>query len=173
MFKIGEYVIYGTKGVCRVKDIAILDFKEISEDGIFYVLEPVNIKNNQIYVPVNQDKVVLRKILSKKEALSIIDSVPDLEQVEIPDEKNREVKYKEVMETGDCKNLFRMIKTMNARQQKRMAEGRKITIVDDRYLKAAKENLYGEFSIIFHKDKSEMEKLITDRIEETKDSHYQ
>lgn len=67
MFREGEYVVYGTNGVCRVGEITKLNFKNIPKDIEYYVLYP---KNNgcKIYVPVDKAKPKMRNIISKEEA---------------------------------------------------------------------------------------------------------
>ena len=49
-------------------------------------------------------------------------------------------------------------------QKSRKQQGKKITYVDDRYLKEAKENLYEEFSIALDIEKDNVEQYITDHL---------
>ena len=50
------------------------------------------------------------------------------------------------------------------RNKERVQQGKKITYVDDRYLKEAKENLYEEFSIALDIEKDNVEQYITDHL---------
>lgn len=58
-----------------------------------------------------------------------------------------------------------MIKTLHARNSKRMAQGKRITYVDDRYLKEAKRNLHDEFSIALGIDRNQVEEYIREHID--------
>ena len=59
---------------------------------------------------------------------------------------------------------IRIIKTLHMRNKERVQQGKKITYVDDRYLKEAKENLYEEFSIALDIEKDNVEQYITDHL---------
>ena len=41
MFEIGEYIVYGVKGVCRIEDITHIDISGADKDRLYYVLAPV------------------------------------------------------------------------------------------------------------------------------------
>lgn len=38
MFEIGEYIVYGVKGVCRIEDITHIDISGADKDRLYYVL---------------------------------------------------------------------------------------------------------------------------------------
>ena len=40
MFEKGDYVVYGTKGVCQVEEITELEMKGTAEGRLYYVLRP-------------------------------------------------------------------------------------------------------------------------------------
>ena len=41
MFEIGEYIVYGTKGVCQVEDISQVDIPGANKDRLYYVLSQI------------------------------------------------------------------------------------------------------------------------------------
>ena len=47
----------------------------------YYILEPVFEKGSTIYTPVDNDKIVMRKILDEKAAKLLIGRIPDIETV--------------------------------------------------------------------------------------------
>lgn len=51
-----------------------------------------------------------------------------------------------------------------------VAQGKKITAIDERYLKMAEGSLYAELSIALGIPENEMEAYITNRLEEQKES---
>lgn len=163
MFNVGEFVIYGSNGVCRVNEITVMGSGVDAKD--YYCLVPINDNDGRIFTPVTNTKVIMRPILTEDEAMELIDRIPDIEQLWISDEKQREANYKQAIHTCDCRELIRIIKTMYSRKQERLAKGMKSTVVDDRYLKEAEENLYSELSIAIGREKAEMEEFISKQLE--------
>lgn len=168
MFEIGEYIIYGTKGVCQVMDITSMDMDGMPRGTMYYILHPLHQNGGRIYVSVENRKTVMRKILTGEEAKALIREIPDIEELWIVNDKVREERYKECIRTCDCRELVRIIKTLYMRRQKRIKQGKKITATDERYLKLAEDNLYSELSIPLEIPKEDMEKYLTDEIEKLK-----
>lgn len=164
MFKVGDYIVHGRNGICQVEDITHLDMSGADKDRLYYVLRPVNTRGNKVYSPVDSNKVKARKILTREEADQLIDEIPDLEQLWISNDKLREEQYKDAMRDCDCRQWIRIIKTLYLRKKERIAQGKKVTALDESYLKLAENQLYGELAIIMGMEKNEMEDFITQRI---------
>ena len=146
MHKIGEVILYGTDGVCRINEITEKKFgKETSK---YYVLQSVYRESSLIYVPVGNEKLEskMRTILSKKEVDSIIESMPDEENIWIENEPMRKVRYKEIITGGDRRELVRMIKTLYEHRTQQERSGKKMHISDERFLKDAEKILYDEIA---------------------------
>lgn len=168
MFKIGEYIICGKNGICQVKDITHLDMNGADKNRLYYVLVPVDTKGSTVYSPVDSTKVKVRKILTSEEADQLIDEIPDIGQLWISNDKLREEQYKEAMRECDCRQWVRIIKTLYLRKKERLSQGKKVTAIDEHYLKLAEKHLYGELSMAMGKKKEEMEEFITQRINRQK-----
>lgn len=54
MFKKGEYILYGTVGVCQVEGISKPDFS--NNDKVYYSLVPKFDQDTTIYIPGGQPK---------------------------------------------------------------------------------------------------------------------
>jgi CarD family transcriptional regulator len=165
MFEKGELIMCGGHGVCRVTDIVRnpIDRKDIKRK--FYVLEPVFEKSSTVYVPVDSEKVVMRKIMKKEEAEELIGRVSMIEGVGIKEEKNREETYKEAIRTYDCQSLIKIIKTLYLRKQNRLREGKKVLSSDEQYLRKAEELLYSEMSLALSIPKEQVSQYIVDAVE--------
>ena len=61
--------------------------------------------------------------------------------------KQREETYKEALRTCDYHAWVSIVKTLYQRKKERLAQGKKATAVDERYMKAAENGLYGELSL--------------------------
>lgn len=153
MFQKNEYVVYGTKGPCLVADITKLNLHGKSSEREYYVLHPVNSPQSVIYTPVDNDKVEIRSILSEKEARELFREIPQIERLEIQSERLREDQYRKIMRGVDLRACVGMVKTLLFKRKKREEQGRKFTTVDERYLKAAEEQLFNELSLSLDRPK--------------------
>lgn len=164
MFKVGEYIVHGRNGVCKVEDITHIDISGADKDQLYYTLVPVKSIGSKIFYPVDSDKVVMRSIVTKKEAEHIVKEINDIKPMWIENERQRELKYKEAISSCDCEQLICIIKTLHQRNNERMAQGKRATYVDDKYLREAKQNLHDEFAIALGLDRDKVEDYIYEHI---------
>lgn len=165
MFEVGEYIVYGCKGVCLIEEITHIDIPGSDRDRLYYVLAPYGDGKGKIYAPTDNEKVTMRKVITKSEAEQLIKEMPSIEELWVTDEKKRELKYKEALKTCDYRAWISIIKTLYCRKQQRISQGKKITSLDERYLKAAENELYSELSLTLGIPKNEMERYINERLE--------
>lgn len=165
MFEKGEYIVYGQNGICMVEDTTTLSLSDVKQDKLYYVLIPQNTSGGKIYSPVENNKVVMRRVLTGEEASELIDDMPNIELLSIADDRSREEIYKKTIRTCDCREWVRMIKTLYARERDRKEQGRKMTSTDERYFKQAEDNLFSELSIALNLKKDEVEAYIMKRID--------
>lgn len=117
-----------------------------------------------IYAPVEIKGTVVRAVMNREEALELIDSIPNIEELWIRDEKSRENSYKDAIKGCDSRELVRIIKTIYTRGRSRMAEGKKITVADNKYFKLAEENLYGELAVSLSMSRDEAKDFVTEHV---------
>lgn len=165
MFQVGEKIIYGNTGVCEVGDITHLKMDGIDESKLYYLLIPLNEKKSKIYTPTDNDKVKMRRVLTKQEAEELVNEIESVDEMGImPNDKAREEKYKQALKTCDCREWIRMIKTLYMKKQNLIASGKKFPNTDEKYLRQAESNLYEELSVALDIDKNGMEQYIIDRV---------
>ncbi len=162
MFQIGEMIVCDHNGVCRV--LAVTEMPALREGVLYYELEPVYSKGSRIYVPVDTEKLVMRRVSTAEEGEALLDEIPQIETIGIENEKKREEQYREVARRYDCRGWVRIIKTVHMRRKSRGLEGKKITYVDEKYMKLAEENLYGEISIPLKIEKDRVGEYIRSRV---------
>lgn len=165
MFEVGEYIVYGVKGVCRIEEITHIDISGADKERLYYVLSPVGGGNGKIYAPVDNKKVTMRKVITREEANRLIEELPQIELLWVPDDKQREATYKEALSTCDYRAWVSIVKTLYLRKQERVAAGKKITALDERYMRTAENELYSELSLTLGVPKAEMEDYIKERLE--------
>lgn len=166
MFKTGDYIIYGSNGVCQVMNVGRLDAPEISKDRIYYTLQQKYVKESKIYTPADNQKIIMRPVITKKEAMELIGKIKDIDSLWIPDEKKREQEYKDSLKKCDIKELVKIIKTIYDRKQSRRAEGKKVTAVDQKYFHMAEECLYGEIGAALGMEKEEAKEFVTGQVKQ-------
>lgn len=161
MFEKGERIIYGSSGVCEVVDISMMDMSGARQGRLYYTLIPIYTNGSKIYTPVDNTKIVMRKLLSKGEVISLIDQIPDIEPLWIQDEKKREEVYKAALQTCSFEGMIRIIKTLYRRQRVRVEHGKRLASLDERYMKLAEDSLYGELSISLDMEREQVAQYIT------------
>ncbi|MCI9464749.1 MAG: CarD family transcriptional regulator [Lachnospiraceae bacterium] len=147
MFEVGELIMCGGHGVCRVTAVTGNPIDKLDKKRKYYILEPVYEKGSTIYTPVDNEKVIMRKIMNEKDAKTLIKKIPEIETVWIKEEKTREQMYKDAIRSYDCRSLVQIIKTLYLRRQSRAEQGKKVLSSDEHYLKKAEELLYSEMSL--------------------------
>ncbi|MCM1122130.1 MAG: CarD family transcriptional regulator [Eubacterium sp.] len=170
MFGKGELIMCGGHGVCRVVDITGNPIDRMDKEKKYYVLEPVFEKASTIYTPVDNEKIVMRRIMNKDEAEKLIEHITEIDTVWIQEEKRREQTYKEAIRTYDSKSLVQIIKTLYQRKKSRISEGKKVLSSDEQYLHKAEELLYSEMSLALSIPKEKVEEYIAEAVDRQKET---
>lgn len=168
MFEKGELIMCGGHGVCRVIGITGNPIDRFDQEKKYYVLEPVFEKASTIYTPVDNDKIVMRRIMNKEEAERLIAHITEIDTVWIQEEKRREQTYKEAIRTYDSRSLVQIIKTLYLRKRSRIDEGKKVLSSDEQYLHKAEELLYSEISLALSIPKENVEAYIAEAVDRQK-----
>lgn len=146
MYSLGDYVVYGSHGVCRMLELEerVVDRKKLQ----YYVLEPVTQIGARYLVPLHNDVAVgkLRPVLSREELDALICSTDVRGDAWIPDENLRKQTYRELMGSGDRAAMIRMIGTLYRHKEAQAAAGRKFHLCDDNFLRDAQKLLSSEFA---------------------------
>lgn len=160
MFSVGDFIVYGSNGICVVKDISKIDIPGAPSDRNYYLLSPVALKESTIYSPVDNNKVVMRKVLSEKEAEELLGNLEEIQDVPVTNDKLMELKYKEMIASCDLTQLVSLIKTIRKKQEKRISMGKKITSTDERYLRRAEESVCNELMLALKKEREEVLEIV-------------
>ena len=144
MFKVNDYIMYGMTGVCQVVDIT----KESFIDNLqkeYYVLKYIYSNDPIIKIPIDNKKVPMRKILSKGEVTTLINSMPNSETIWIDDDRKRNEEFKSILKTGDIENLVKLIRSIYLDK-----EYKKSYKVDEEIMQTAERLLNEEFATILN-----------------------
>ncbi len=170
MYAKGDYIHQVTNGLCRIEDITTLEFTGVDKTRLYYRLWPLGSQGSTVFIPVEKSEGTTRYAMTEEEAKSLIDEIPSIETLWIPEEKARERLYKEALLSMDCRSWVKIIKTLYLRRLDRHARGQKVTSRDEQYLRKAEDRLYGELALALGKKKEEMESYIIEQIERKTDT---
>lgn len=166
MFQIHDVVVYGTQGVCQI--VGIDEQKIDREVKKYFVLKPKADQAATFYVPTWNEKALskMRKVLTPEEVNVLIDSMPGMDSSWIANEAVRKETYKKVLASGDHAAIISMIQTLYLHKKEREAEGKRLHMSDERFMKDAEQLLFNEWQYVLNMEKTELMAYIFGRIEE-------
>ena len=147
MFQPGDFVVYGSSGVCRVIQVGALEGKSADPTRQYYTLQPV-FESERIYTPVDSG-VFMRPAMTKEQAQAFIRQIPSIGE-DLCTERNPatlRIHYEASLQSHQCEELVRLIKGIRHKCRETEKKGRKMGQVDQRYRKKAEGLLHGELAI--------------------------
>ena len=82
MYQLDEKVVYANYGVCIVSQVdAPMTFGGVERS--YYVLTPTRKRGGTVYVPTDHEEL-MRPVMSRAEALSLIDSLASIQIDDVP-----------------------------------------------------------------------------------------
>ncbi len=166
MYKVGDLILYGTTGVCRVMDIAPQDLSGKGGQQLYYFLKPFY-QDCMISTPVDSDKVFTRPVISREEAEQLIDLIPQMQTRDYSGGAVRELteRYEAAIRSHNCRDLVELIMSIYAKKQTAQLQKRKFGAVDERFMKRAEDLLYGELGVALGIEKDAVPDYIAQRVD--------
>lgn len=171
MFNVGELIVYGNTGVCRIERIMRpedSDFPDYFDSSrCYYAMKPQN-DTSTIYTPTDNKKVFMRRIISANEANRLIDLIPTIKAEAFHSSSLKELKehYQSATNTHDCGDLIELIMSIYAKSQLAKEHNRRLGQIDTRYMQQAEQLLYGEFSAVLGMEPDQVKDYIQSRVGE-------
>ncbi len=166
MFSIGQLVVYGQTGVCKVTDICE---KEVTPKNFknYYVLKPIYQQNSIIYSPIDNTAVNIRPIITKQQAEDLIRLIPSISPCGFSGEEQRALneKYTAALKSQDCEELLSLTISIYAKKEEAKERNKKLGSIDERYMQRAEELLFGELAAALHIDINEVSNYIKNTLE--------
>lgn len=163
MYKAGSLIVYGTTGVCRVKEVSLLRLMQ-GKEQLCYTLQPLY-STETIYIPVDT-AMFMRELMTKEQIDALIDAIPARQPAPLPCSPTAAKEYYDAAlrrhDSGDLLELVRQIylKARTARENRRSPSQ-----TDQRYFKRAEDLLYGEFAAVLNIPREEVAAYIAGRLE--------
>ena len=164
MYNVGDIVMYGTFGICKVTAIEKRDFT--GEEQEYYILKHINSEKNIFYVPTNNDAALskMHPICSKAEVDELISHMNSEGLIWIDNDIKRKEEYSRIIKDADKHEIIRLIKTLYLRRKELAENGKKLRSTDENYLSLAENMLFEEFAYALDIDKSEVVEYIEKHI---------
>jgi len=165
VFEIGDCVVYGVNGICRVCEIVPSPYDK-TDTRDYYVLVPVNdTMNAKICTPVGNQRVPMRPLMTKEEIDALIADMPSIELLDIPVEKQRREIYRTTVSSLVPRAYVKVIKTVRQRQQELAAAHKHFPMTDLEYGRLARHLLHSECAHVLGISEEEVEKYIADKLD--------
>lgn len=169
MQNIGDVIVYGMAGVCK---IATIESKEVNHVmHKYFVLKPVYNSSTTIYCPCDSEvlKSRMRDLLSIKEVNALIASMPAEPLAWIAGDTVRKEKYLLALQNGDHGELIRIIKTLHQRSVYQESRGKRLQGTDQHLFEEAERLLYEEFAYVLGIDPQDVLPFIRQSLEKSAD----
>lgn len=148
MYQIGQLLVYGVHGVCRVLDEEqrVVDRKKVT----YLVLEPIGQEGAKFLVPTHNAAAMakLRPMLNREALEALLESPGIRGEIWVRDDNRRKQLYRELIGSGDRERLLAMILLILRHKEEQAAAGRKCHLCDDNFLRDAEKLIIGEISVV-------------------------
>lgn len=143
---VGEYVVYGPNGVCRVDRVETKRFS--GSEKHYLILVPESSPTSIIYIPRDSEALLakMRPVMTKKEIDELLVSARDCEIVWDDDRKARIEDYKRILSQGIRRDLLLMIRCIYLRGALLAENGKKLPSQDESMMKSAIKLVRDEFA---------------------------
>ena len=148
MYQVGDLIVYGNTGVCRISGLTTPNLPGADCKKEYYVLEPL-FQDGTIYSPVDNTRVHIRPVISKEQAEELIAMIPSLQTHEFYSAGTQQLAehYQSFFSSHNCSDLLELIMSIYAKKQYMIAKKHKFGQIDERFMRKAEDLLYGELSV--------------------------
>lgn len=155
MYNVDEIVLYGSNGVCKVKEIS--NQKLAGTTMEYYVLKPLFSQVSTLFVPTKNEKLVsrMRHILSEDKIKAVIDNLNAIPEW-IEDKNVRFDFCKETIASGDFEAVVNLIRMLRFHEQEQIGKGKHLHISDEHFLREAEKMACDEVSVALNVERSEV-----------------
>lgn len=150
-YSIGQVIVYGNLGVCRVENVGALSFcGEPAKE--YYTLKPFFTQNgDRIYVPTNTTTTI-RPVVTPGDAASCLTSMQSMD-VEVFCSRNQSLlmdHYQALMQTNSLDAHLKLFKELCRKEKMQKTRGKKMNATDQHFYKLTEQLLSEEFALSLH-----------------------
>ena len=166
----GDFVVYGTNGICKIDDIQKMTFPMETAEHTYYVLRPIASRTSTLFVPDHKEELVskMRYVLKKEEIDDILAGTGGQVTQWIDDKNERANTYKSIRQEGTPENLLSLIRCLYERKTALIEKGKKLPAADDNILNSAERMVREEFAYTLDIPEEQVAEYISAKIQENK-----
>ena len=160
MFNIGDILVYGVQGICKIDSCETKQIGRQSAD--YYVLKPLFNESTAVFVPVENELLTakMQAVLTKTQAEELVKRVEQIDIIKSNDENQKRELYKAILSSGDREKLIALIKTIRLERNIRRQGNKKLNINDEQTLRKAELLIYNELAFVFDAEPGEVKDMI-------------
>ena len=163
-FNINDVILYLGTGICHIDDIRTENFG--TEPKEYFVMHAVSDPKSVIFVPVDSERLTscMLELLSPNEINELIESAEGKELEWIPDNKQRMLKFSEIISSGNRLDILIIFKALSIMKRELEEQKKKFYATDERLLNAASKIVVEEFSFVLKIGPNDVVPYILDRV---------
>lgn len=146
MYNIGDLIIYSGHGICKVDNIC--DKTYFGNTQTYYVLQPLE-NNHQltISIPVDNEKVIMSRLIQRNQAEEILASFKSLGVNWIENNHLRIQVYNDIVKTGNRNEIAKVANTLIRKKHELEMKEKKFGEQDKHLLISIQNILFKELAI--------------------------
>lgn len=153
------FIVFGTK---------TMNFG--SGENQYYILKPCFqydfSPGYQCFIPLKKAEELLRKIMSKEEALSLIDNYNGLDVFVSHNPREKKLFFQQIISSGERLSILKVYKTLLHSRKERIKNNKPFSDYDTRLLKTLKTLIVEELSVSLDISTDEIPQFVSERIGE-------
>ena len=164
MLNVGECVIYGSHGLCKVREILVPSFLERGNEKLYYMMISAVDAGSVLYVPVDGAEDKVRDVMSADDAMGLIDDIEDTPEIELMEGKKAEPAIVNVIKRNVVEEMMSLVKTLRKIKASREASGKKFAALNEKYLNIAEKLLYTEMAFALKTEKDTIKRKVIEEL---------
>ena len=167
MCQVGDKVIHINGGVFVCDEIKIMNYGY--GDVKYIILKPYFVDSSNktltIFVPEDKKDGLIRSIMTKDEALEVIEKIKNIEPIWYPEAKVRKEKFAALLSSHDIDNICVVVKSLYVKQLELQGNNKALNLMDYDYLRKLKKGIEEELAISLDKPIDEIGEMINKLVE--------
>ena len=167
MYQVGDWIFYGNVGACQVTEVSKRVIPGLNEEHWYYTLLPFE-DSCSISTPADTGKVFMRPVLTRSEAIALIDHIPEIHAEAYYNSALRQLSehYEKAIKSHDCLTLIQLTMSIHMKRAEALLHKKKLGAVDEKFMKRAEDLLFGELAVALGMERNAVPGYIAGRVAE-------
>ncbi|MDD6302259.1 MAG: CarD family transcriptional regulator [Bacillales bacterium] len=162
MFQINDKVVHVNGGVFNIENTIEMTYGGVTNK--YFTLKPLYVdfqnKTLTIYVPEDKCDILMRHVMTKKEAEGLLELIKTIEPIWFNESKTRKEKFAEYVKSGKLENICLVMKSLYVQQMKLNDDNKSLNLLDYDYLNKLKKEVEEEIAVALGVEKEKVPGMI-------------